>query len=552
MKSKRVFEHFRFTIIPSIYFVAYWIIGSLKGPYYWTPNQDPDYHYLGNSLNIANLLAPQHIDHPGTPLQILGGVVLRTIHWIQSLFKPGIASLTEEVLTHPEFYLNAIYCTLLVLTTLILFAVGMIAFRLCRNLFFSLILQLTPFLTILSSVGLEPSRVAPETLLFCISQLLVLLLLYYLYTDQAAQSRWFPLSLGMLFGIGMATKVSFLPMLVFFLLIQGLSRKVLALVTAIGSFVIATLPIVTQYPRLFDWIFRLATHMSSYGNGKQGLVEWSKFSKRLSIIAGENPVFFWLTVLLTILCITSFLFGRSRSGYVTSLDSGIPFQKLWKVAGVTVLALWGQYFLMAIEGTQPRHLTAALGLMGLVIFLSTQLIGTMFVSVQSSQIDANRWYWWSGAIVLILSIAISVQQTDVTIAKIEAQTAIRRQDLQNIAQLYEQPEYRACFQTFNPRASRIESVLEQANRLANYHYSTILAQLYPQATFYLVRRKHKPYFDTYTASRIDPAPLFQQGNGCILMQINTLAFTGKILKKVEGVEPVYLGKVESLYKIQQP
>lgn len=550
MKQKALLQTMGFIVIPSIYFFAYWVIGWLKGPFYWSPNQDPDYHYLGNSLNIANLFVPQHIDHPGTPLQVLGGGILRVTYGLKAIFTPDLASLSEDVLSHPEFYLNLLSCALLVLTTLLLFIVGVVAFRVSHNIFLALTLQLTPLIGIFSIVGLEPSRVAPEALLFCYSQLLVLILLHYLYQDQGARSRWLPISLGTLLGVGLATKVSFLPMLIFVLLVQGLSRKIMTVGMVVVSFFVATLPIISQYPRLFGWLFRIATHEGGYGSGKEGLVELPKFLKRIGVVAAHNSIFWWLVVLLTVVCIASWFVGRSRRWQVTSIDRQLSFQHVWQVTGVTVLAVWAQVALLAIEGTQTRHLTTVLGLMGWMIFLLVQLIGSLLLTVRPTLTEPSRGYRVGGAIALFLSLVISIQQTDVTIALIEDGAAERQQDLEKIAQIYEQPEYRSCFRTFHPRASRVESALEQSNRMAGSHYSTILTQLYPQATFYRIVQRKASYYDTYNARKIDPTPLFQQGNGCILMQTNSIAVTRKQLKRTKGVTPLYLGEAESLYKIE--
>lgn len=48
----------------------WWPLHTAMGPHYLGKNADPDYVYLFNSLNLALGSAPQHTDHPGTPLQL--------------------------------------------------------------------------------------------------------------------------------------------------------------------------------------------------------------------------------------------------------------------------------------------------------------------------------------------------------------------------------------------------------------------------------------------------------------------------------------------------
>jgi len=55
---------------------------------------DPDWSYLANSLLVAEGKTPQHVDHPGTPLQILGAIVYR----VNYLFSSREISLAEDVL----------------------------------------------------------------------------------------------------------------------------------------------------------------------------------------------------------------------------------------------------------------------------------------------------------------------------------------------------------------------------------------------------------------------------------------------------------------------
>lgn len=51
-----------------------------RGPFWLGTNFDPAYTYLLNSLRLAGLQPPKHVDHPGTTVHSVGAVLLRLVH----------------------------------------------------------------------------------------------------------------------------------------------------------------------------------------------------------------------------------------------------------------------------------------------------------------------------------------------------------------------------------------------------------------------------------------------------------------------------------------
>lgn len=90
-------KYFVFSLGPIIFCVIY-LIASPNPIRYYIKTVDPEYAYLFSGLNFSQLhFKIAHIDHPGTPLQLLICVII----WIMDLFsanKQGI----DIVLDNPE------------------------------------------------------------------------------------------------------------------------------------------------------------------------------------------------------------------------------------------------------------------------------------------------------------------------------------------------------------------------------------------------------------------------------------------------------------------
>ncbi len=88
-----------------------------------TWSADPEYAYLLNGINIATGRAPAHVDHPGTPLQILNGVIVVVFRWM-----PGggssADSVAESVVDSPEAHLTVLAVVFAMALAVSLLAVG--------------------------------------------------------------------------------------------------------------------------------------------------------------------------------------------------------------------------------------------------------------------------------------------------------------------------------------------------------------------------------------------------------------------------------------------
>lgn len=125
-------------IIPLLTFFLNAAIVKEREPFFasWS---DPTYDYLFNGLNIATgHLHVGHAPHPGTPLHIYTGVLIRLFHFFSS-----DENIIHDVFTNPEWYLYRIAITNCLLIFLSMFCAGVWMFRYSKNIFYALIIQLT-------------------------------------------------------------------------------------------------------------------------------------------------------------------------------------------------------------------------------------------------------------------------------------------------------------------------------------------------------------------------------------------------------------------------
>lgn len=554
MKAKSLINPLLLLLLPITYLISHGFLSSRKGDFWWTVNQDPDYAYLLNSLIVANFDSPGHVDHPGTPVQVLGAIVLHIRYLFSSWFASVANNLTDDVLTHSESYLYWINYTLVALSALSLLVVGLGAFLVSRNLLLSLILQTTPFLTMRTLTVSEASRVAPEPLLFCISQLIVLLLVIYWYDKNADRSRWFAVGMGILFGLGMATKITFVPMIFFLLLVADWRRKLLAIGVAIGAFVFATLPIIPYYGGVLDWLVTLTTHTGIYGTGKPGLVEAASFSSNLSKIFGRNQSFIIIFLIFNGLCLSTLIyFWLNRQSFAASAIANHRNRTLCFLSVVVGLVVWSQIFITAVENSSPRYLVPSVGLTGLLVFLSIYLFDFLLLR---RTIFRERSIVLMASVVLVICVAIGLRQFDQALASISKRANMYKKELAQLENVLEtNPEYSTCGRVMAKRFSSVQSALYFGDIWTNARglkggavFAERLNQLYPDAVFYNEPREAKESYSSFIR-RTPLKKLTTPQENCILLLTSPFTGNREKFKPSMRITPLFEGETQAIYRL---
>ena len=517
---------------PILYIISSLLISYQRGYYWLGLNSDPEYAYLLNSLNIANQKTPGHTDHPGTTLQILGSILIQIYYSLHSILTPFSGTLNEVVLKNSEEYLRVINLTLLSFSAICILGVGLISFLFFRSISLSLILQITPFLT--SSNLLASTRVSPELLLFDLSQLLIVILLVFLYYNPSEKSLWFSVSLGIVLGLGIATKVTFLPLIIFLFILPKTTDKILSLTIALLTFIITTIPIFKAYPRMFKWLLGIATHTGRYGSGDQGFIEVTKIGKNIMGLFNQEPIFFFIVFISTFGLIGLFFLSKYIANNNQEQNQYLLFRKITILLGLTLGCLWGQIF-MTVKHPASHYLIPAMGFCGFVIFLQVFSISLL--------IQRKRIVTIISLLCLTTFISLGARQFSMNLNSISRTYKIHSEELQNIQSIITR-KYRDCHRLYYYRSSSLEYALHFGNNFANNDFSRLLSQLYPTSKFYNIWKRTYSSYD----QSLEVSNLLQKK--CVILQGTPLKQYPERLQPKISLQTIFVGDYEGLYRIK--
>jgi hypothetical protein len=386
-------------LIPITVFLLPRLLYPAVGPYSAARHIHPVYAYLFSSLQIAAGEAPQHIDHPGTPVQVLGGAVI----WLVALVS-GAATATQgvvaAVLTDPERYLQFMNGALGAIVAVALWTLGWRMSAALGGIAYGLIGQL--LLLASPSVMLSIHQFAAEGMLIALSLLLGAALLPMLKFGATAAERdggsgsGNAVLLGGLLGLGIATKITMLPFGVLLFVPRRLGHMIAAMAAAAAALLIATIPIWSRFDAIISWISALVLHSGRYGSGPRGLPVLADMVKGAVKIALSEPVL----VLSAPVILAAVLVSRSRGEE--------PEAQRVLVCGL--LAIAAQY-LLALKNPAPRYVLPS-------IVLACVLVPAALRLLLAGRAAAMRWVL-PGVAALTIGVAVSETTRLVTERRLE-------------------------------------------------------------------------------------------------------------------------------------
>jgi hypothetical protein len=350
-------------ILPAVLVFTAAILHYAYGPYWMGYNSDPEYLYLISSLSLVESKHTSTIGNPGTTLQILGAATMKISH---ALNLSGKDNLESAVLKNPEFYLTVINIVLIIFNTMLLFIIGLVSFNLTKNIWPSLLLQFSPFFsTFMLTHGL--TRISPEPILLFSGLLFVLILVKMVLSKNFSESaHWYMIALALVSGFGIATKLTFVPLLIIPLFVLPTFRnKILFLFFSVISFVLCGWPIISQYEILFNWYYSIITHTGFYGLGNRGILDTGTYLQNIVNLFLGNPLFFliWLFSAGFILMF----------GWFSLVSKKLTKKETWQdryfmtLAAVTVAQLCS--ILIIAKHPAERYLLPVMTLSGFMLFL---------------------------------------------------------------------------------------------------------------------------------------------------------------------------------------
>lgn len=327
-------------------------------PLWMGGSTDPTYPYVLNALLVAEGRPPALATHPGTPLQVLGAVVLRVTHALSG----SPMSLKDHVLTDPERFVAGIRTVLLCLFLLADSLLGWSAYRLTRSVACAWAAQAAPLVSYLGSRTML--TVMCEPLLLSLGLVLSAWTMLVLARPSPAPTTRDAAVEGTVMGVGAAIKVLFAPVgLLPFLVLRNGRQRIVFAACAAAAFAIGIAPLGSRAGAAAAWmassIFRTGLDTGGYGEGPAGFVDLRLFSRVfVHFLAGE-----WA------------LYAISAAALLTVLVLWRIPPEARHVRRVLLLTIVIQLLVLvqSAKSMGPHHLMSAVSLAGLVVALTHRL-----------------------------------------------------------------------------------------------------------------------------------------------------------------------------------
>ncbi len=222
--------------------LAIWLVPFLNrekiGPFYANLGRaDPSYAYLLNSLAVTCGMSPRHVDHPGTPLQILGAIVIGAMKVLRG---ENPICPVPDVLTRPETYLAGMSTTLQISCAILAAIVSIRLYKITGNIFAAVAIQVCILISpgIAGALGVFGAEILliPTVMAFGFTAL-------PLVTGSRVERPHDSIVAGAILGFGLATKLTMFPLFLYVFLFESRRSKLKFLGAFFGSFLFWTSPI---------------------------------------------------------------------------------------------------------------------------------------------------------------------------------------------------------------------------------------------------------------------------------------------------------------------
>lgn len=277
-------------ILPAIILVAGLVmIGQMSPIYSGLRNldYDPAYPYLFNGVGLMKGYNPGLIEHPGTTVQLMAGII-SIVSWSAARLC-GLTALAfpASVGANPEEYLRIIMTVFLAMNCAMIWWLGSSIARSANVLAAGVACQCGYLL--FGSLFPRIFHLGAETFLFLAAAGLMATLAPALFADKECSDKraW---AVGFFVGLGICSKINFFPLALLVLLLRR-RRPIAIAMSASALFALFFLiPILGQSRQVISWLIVLASHDGAHGSGTAGPIDWAAVPERFGKIVTAEPL----------------------------------------------------------------------------------------------------------------------------------------------------------------------------------------------------------------------------------------------------------------------
>jgi hypothetical protein len=443
-------------VMPVVFMYGKERLAEARGPLWLGSNSDPSYAYLFNALQLAETGTVFHVDHPGTTAQAAGALLL-----LWSRVGKSTESWIQSVLEQSEDHLEMIVALANAATAGVLFFGGWFLYQRLDDLGLALLAQ-GPSVIFSLSHGYTATWFAPELFFPAIG--FALSCVCFVALREGGQSRWLAWWAGVLSGLGLFNKMTFLPYMALGALCFSRRSMVIFLAGFTSTLLLWLCAVWGQMNYFIGWVANLALHSGKWGEGSTGVLDPSCYPRDLANLLTSDPLY--LPFLILGVLLPAMWFFRKRSG------AGMEALEFRTLFGLTLMDIFS--FLLVAKHSAPHYL---------VPMVSLAPLGVLLISSGLQSLSGGRLRPAWLALLLLPGLAASIPGFRHEVRRLEVrhaeETALQQAAVSLARSASEGPAPLAFFY----RGSSPEYALFFGNVYAGLRYASTLSRLYPQALF---------------------------------------------------------------------
>ena len=246
--------------IPIVTAIFVHLFGAYEG--------DPSYGPLMSALNLLHFEPPGYALHPGTPIHILGALMLVAI-WLVRLPVSGLQSLDADILLHPDLYLYWMNIIIAFLIGGARYYLGIQLLRATGSLVMAIAGQATIFMSYPFLLSLP--LVTPDSLIIFTTTLFVALLVPVAISSGSFRvDKEYGVKVGAVAGLCLATKITCMPLCILLFLLRDRRVLAYALCALVIAFFLSILPAIGLISETVADYIHILGHTGSNGAGASG------------------------------------------------------------------------------------------------------------------------------------------------------------------------------------------------------------------------------------------------------------------------------------------